>query len=139
MALTSRIANSVSEEVQARGLQYFRKGAVKIHDGDEQFVDAIVTGSTEYEVTLERKRKSVKAWCTCPYCEDHFEPCKHIWATFLAAQERGFLRGSKGEDPTSLDLDEGLAGDYSDDEWGDDDWDDADEGFGAAGGFRVIP
>src|SRR5947209_12061951 len=93
MPLTTRISNQVPLEIQNRGRQYYRRKAVKIVDADETFVDATVTGSRDYDVTLERKKKSVKAWCTCPYCQDNLAVCKHIWATFLAAEERGYLRG----------------------------------------------
>jgi SNF2-related domain/Helicase conserved C-terminal domain/Bacterial SNF2 helicase associated/SWIM zinc finger len=120
--LTSRLASQVPQDTKNGGLQYYQKGAVTVLDGDQEFVDATVRGSrTDYDVTLERKKKSIKAWCSCPYCDGTLQPCKHIWAAVLAAEARGWLRGSAGIDPTSLAVDQRLGGDYYDDE---DDWDD---------------
>jgi superfamily II DNA or RNA helicase len=119
MTLTKWIASHVSQDTQERGRQYFRKGAVTIVEGDEQFVYATVQGGSLYDVTIERTKKAIKAWCTCPYCDDHFLPCKHIWATLLAAETKGYLLGSTGEAPRSLRVDELLEADDDDE----DDWD----------------
>jgi superfamily II DNA or RNA helicase len=110
MAFTTTVGRDVASDVRSRGERYFRSGRVSVQSDDEKSVIAIVRGTSDYEVILERNRRSIKAWCSCPYCEDRYMPCKHIWATLLAADARGGLRGPNGDAPTHLKLDEGLAG-----------------------------
>src|SRR5438874_2276426 len=96
MALTKQVSGEVASDVQRRGRQYYAKGAVSILDGDHWSVHALVQGTEQYHVNLTRGKKRLKIWCTCPYYCDRAEPCKHIWATVLAAEARGFLSGSGG-------------------------------------------
>src|SRR4051812_43860738 len=105
MALTTELARQVPADVQSKGRDYYARGAVRIHRGNAREVEAIVQGGELYDVTLKRKGKSVHAWCSCPYCEDRGEPCKHIWATLLAAEARGDLRTKVNGTPRFLELD----------------------------------
>src|SRR4051812_49405839 len=109
MTLTSRLSSQVPFEVQDRGRDYFRRGAVAILEGDNFFVDATVQGSRSYDVALERTKKAIKAWCSCPYCDDHLAPCKHIWATLLAAEAQGHLGGTGTAELSTLKVDDSLA------------------------------
>lgn len=68
-------------------------------------MEATVSGTEEYEVVLRRDERTVWASCTCPYALDRDEVCKHIWATILAADEKGGLRGPRGGLPNDLLLD----------------------------------
>ena len=131
MALTTRVRNQVTNTVRERGHEYYRSGAVRIEEGDDRHVRAVVHDTDFYEVNLSRSRKTVRAWCTCPYCDENYLVCKHVWATLLAAEERGYL-GSTGDAPLYLEVDEKLSPEPLDDEgslgrggWDDeDDWDD---------------
>jgi superfamily II DNA or RNA helicase len=121
MVLTTQLSRQVAGAVQRRGRQYFASGAVQLLNGDTWSVRARVQGTEQYQVTLTRAKKYLKVWCTCPYYEDRGEPCKHIWATLLAAEERGFLAGGGRDERLRLVDDEnafraweasnGLAGD----------------------------
>ena len=94
MALTAQLSRQVASDVQQRGRQYYASGVVEILDGDEWWVRALVQGNEQYHVSLTFEKKSLKIWCSCPYYEDRGTPCKHIWATILAAEARGYLTGA---------------------------------------------
>jgi hypothetical protein len=64
---------------------------VKIHMGSPTEVGAMVQGSELYNVSLKWLDGKVKAGCDCPFFEEHGNLCKHIWATILEADERGYL------------------------------------------------
>ncbi len=53
----------------------------------------MVQGTRRYHVRIERADDSFEVECTCPYYEREIVTCKHIWATFLAAEEQGYLGG----------------------------------------------
>src|SRR5260221_14138026 len=117
MILTSRLYDQVSSRSRQRGIPYYRSGAVRILEGDANQVVATVHGTDTYEVTLERDDSSIIAACTCPYVEEHNRPCKHIWATLLSAEEKGYLQGDKGEPPTEIYVDLGDDGEFYEDEF----------------------
>ena len=71
-----------------------------------------------YDVTLSRERDAIEAWCSCPYSEEYFEPCKHIWATLLAAEAGGYLQGDGRRRVRQLTLSDPDDGDgLEDEEW----------------------
>ena len=93
MPLTPRqldfLRSSVHAGVVARSRSY--ASAVRIVSGDAVHVDALVQGTHEYDVFLTVEGTQLVACCTCPFFEDRFEPCKHIWAVVDAAVARGHL------------------------------------------------
>ena len=91
--LSANLTSLVSKRTRERGRDYFASRRVTVVEGDAWHVDATVRGSRSYDVKLSRERDAIEAWCSCPYCEDYFEPCKHIWATLLAAEAEGYLQG----------------------------------------------
>src|SRR2546425_1144702 len=99
MVVSTALFSEVASDVRTRGREYYASGAIQILHGNAHTVQATVQGSAEYDVTLERDRRYVQAWCSCPYCRDNYDPCKHIWATLLAAEVRGYLGGSKNSKP----------------------------------------
>jgi hypothetical protein len=86
-----------------------------------------VQGQNLYDVTLTRAAKAVQAWCTCPYCEENYTPCKHIWAVLLAAEARSYLSGSKSDAPRRLDVLEPEDYDWDDEDYPDREERDAEE------------
>jgi superfamily II DNA or RNA helicase len=102
--LAPALSRYVDGGVRDRGLSYFRAGTVTLSEGGPTAVAASVRGSERYRVTLDRAGGEILAWCTCPYCEDRFEPCKHIWATLLAADAKGYLQGNDRKPPRALDV-----------------------------------
>jgi len=110
MGISVALASHVSSPVRERGKTYFRSGAVSLGTVRPNDVAATVSGSDEYEVDLVVEGRTVHAWCTCPYISEYGAVCKHIWATVLAAEPRGFgasltgplrlvLEGDEDDDP----------------------------------------
>ena len=88
-SLADIVRQSFSKKARTRGDEYFKYGFVsRTHVANNVF-SATVSGTYEYKVrlTLDRERLTVK--CTCPYFLDVVLPCKHIWASVLAADEEG--------------------------------------------------
>jgi len=108
MALTSAqlksLQASVSRKVLARALDYI-PGAVRILEGDEARVLALVSGGAAYEVVLRVDLGDLLADCTCPYVSDRIEICKHIWAAIVVATNAGHLAALRAERSPALLLD----------------------------------
>src|SRR3970282_1601178 len=90
--LTEQIADEVGRLSQERGRQYYIRGAVKKIDGDGTSVNAVVQGTMRYHVEIMSLDDFLDYSCSCPYFERDLEPCKHIWATCLAAEQKGYLK-----------------------------------------------
>jgi superfamily II DNA or RNA helicase len=101
MTLASSLAPFVESRIRGRGREYFARGMVSLLSCGPVAVEAMVLGSEEYDVTLVREGQDLEAFCSCPYV-DRGEPCKHIWATILAAEEANGLIGPRGEGPVRL-------------------------------------
>jgi len=106
--ITDQIADEAASTVQRNGRAYFASGAVRRIDGDNQAVSATVQGSMRYEVEISFYDDFLEYSCSCPFFERDSEPCKHIWATALAAEKRGYLQDAlrSGEDDWVEDDDE---------------------------------
>ena len=92
--LTEELSDEIGRLSQQRGRQYFLSGAVKRIDGDGLSISAVVQGTIQYDVTISSVDGFLDYSCTCPYFERDFEPCKHIWAACLAAEQKGYLKGA---------------------------------------------
>ena len=75
-----------------KGRNYFRSGAVEIHEASADRVEATVKGGGRYWVALDLDvdLQAVVASCTCPHYDDG-NLCKHIWASLEAAEAEGHL------------------------------------------------
>jgi hypothetical protein len=91
--LTEQISEEVGRLTQERGRDYFNRGAVERIEGDRTSARAVVKGTLRYDVEITSIDEFMDYSCTCPFFERDLEPCKHIWATVLAAEQRGYLRG----------------------------------------------
>ena len=101
MSLASTLTPFINSKVRKRGVHYFNAGRVRLISCDPKMAQAIVDGSGPYPVSLFRKGEVLQASCACPFAE-RGEACKHIWATLLAADVRGGLRGQDGTLPERL-------------------------------------
>src|SRR5689334_24473350 len=90
--LTQQIADEVGRLTQERGRQYFLRGAVENIEGDNLSITAVVRGTMRYHVQIKNLDEFIDYSCSCPYFERDFEPCKHIWAAALKAEQQGYLR-----------------------------------------------
>ncbi|MFO0847136.1 MAG: DEAD/DEAH box helicase [Gemmataceae bacterium] len=113
MSLSAALSAFVSPTIRARGRAYFRDRAVTLDRVGPAAVSATVHGSDTYDVDLSLTGQTVTASCTCPYVDQYDEPCKHIWATVLAAEPRGFAAAAAATDrPIRFVLDGHSDGDF---------------------------
>lgn len=103
MPLTTYLSRYVDNKIRHRGASYYRDGAVEIIHGNQYEMEATVFGTDAYDVELYRQKDTVHASCTCPYFEGG-GICKHIWASLLAAEKKGYLRGKSNSDPFNLEI-----------------------------------
>ena len=90
MKLASVLSPEFPGDVRARGASYYRLGAVRICKGDATHVLAGVRGSRVYNVAIQWSGGLLSLACDCPYFDDA-GPCKHLWATILAADDRNYF------------------------------------------------
>jgi hypothetical protein len=121
MSLSTALASQVTGEIRDRGRQYYHSGAVTIRSATPTAVVAAVRGTGRYSVDLALDGRTVFASCTCPYVDEFGNICKHIWATILAAEQRGFAAREAASGSLQLVLDQ--PDDYDDDGY-DDGYDD---------------
>ncbi len=79
-------------EVQGKGEDYARGGAVTIVEGDGDGVRAVVKGTQRYDVRFVSDGDGLLASCSCPHYAGG-TPCKHLWAVARVATEQGYLDG----------------------------------------------
>lgn len=126
MSLTTKLAYDFDDQIRKRGQAYYSSNTVKILEGNNRSVWATVQGGQKYHVHLMRTKKTIKAGCTCPYFQDNLDYCKHIWATLLAADQRGFLDGDGSTGQLEMRADENYIYDdgMDDDDYDEGEWDD---------------
>src|SRR6266481_2169697 len=91
MKLSAKLADDFTVNARTRGQQYYWRNQVNIEEGSEQSLTARVRGSRIYNVSLDLdKGDTLLATCDCPYFDSE-GACKHLWATILAAEARGYL------------------------------------------------
>jgi len=120
MPFADRCSLEFEPQVQSRGRRYFHERRVRLRSADGETVRAAVAGSSgDYEVLLDwsdARSGIIESSCTCPYFEDR-GPCKHIWATMLAADAGGLgpRAGSRNLSVLTPEPDEGDLDDEADD------------------------
>lgn len=75
------IRNLCTDPVFERGQKYRNEGRIQRIERFDDVVTAVVQGSSQYDVTVEREEKTIDARCTCPY--DGAGECKHVVAVLL--------------------------------------------------------
>ena len=102
MTVTDRLIEQISPNVRKRGATYFNTRRVTVYSAGPTEVTAAVRGSSLYDVNLELSRGTILAYCSCPY--GGF--CKHIWATLLAAEPKGFAQRAAQLGPLKFEFDD---------------------------------
>lgn len=90
--------------VRKRGQQYYWQGRVRLKHATNTRVEATVSGSQAYQVTLEWQGHRLDGKCTCPFA-DSDGPCKHMWATILKADAGNHLSAAGWVSQVSLNTD----------------------------------
>jgi len=89
--LSTLLAPKFTRNVRHRGEEYYWRDQVRIERASETELHARVRGSQTYDVELKFRDGILSVWCDCPYFVDNGVPCKHLWATILAAEAQGGL------------------------------------------------
>ena len=89
--LSTRLAPQFTRNVRHRGEEYYWRDQVRIERASETELHARVRGSRTYDVELNFRDGILSVWCDCPHFVDNGVPCKHLWATILAAEAQGGL------------------------------------------------
>jgi superfamily II DNA or RNA helicase len=107
MKLSAFLTPQFNNGSRERGVKYYHSGFVTIQYGDAAEVQAEVRGpDSRYDVEIDIDDDHVvDLWCDCPYFESN-GPCKHLWATLLAAEAAGHLTKpvERLADPEEYDL-----------------------------------
>lgn len=112
MTLSARLVSHFSKKIRERGENVDYDGLVTVKNGSEVEVAAFVQGSYLYEVGLVWEQGALDGWCECRYFEDTGS-CKHLWATILAAEAKGYLSAAAADDGVV------FFDDYGDDHYAD--------------------
>jgi superfamily II DNA or RNA helicase len=107
------------EKVRQRGAMYFVSDAVDIRKKSPDEILAYVRGGSEYVTGIRSDGKRLTLSCECPYFLSE-GPCKHLWATILAAERMGILAAMPGFNKIRLDQHQGDDLDGEDDVDGED-------------------
>jgi hypothetical protein len=91
MALTQKFAQEFSHTAQAEGEKIFHHGDVRFDERMPDSIEATVTVGQQFGVFLGREKGLVRYACDCPHYASTASPCKHIWATLLAAEAQDYL------------------------------------------------
>jgi superfamily II DNA or RNA helicase/uncharacterized Zn finger protein len=120
MKLSQIVSGDFSSTIRQRGNSYYRAGKVKIVEGNDEVVRAVVRGSGAYKVVLTREEDIIEASCTCPYADNYGDLCKHVWAVILSCDNSGYLNAGEMNRDLSVVL-AGLEDDEDDEEYDDED------------------
>ena len=89
--LSARLEPQFTRNVRHRGQEYYWRNQVRIERTSGTELHARVRGSQTYDVELNFRDGILSVWCDCPFFVDNGVPCKHLWATILAAEAQGGL------------------------------------------------
>lgn len=109
MSLSTKLADNFDAATRNGGSNYFFQGRVYMRGGSGRHAEARVRGHQSYEVTLEWQNGVLFAACDCLYY-DSVGPCKHLWATILAADRHGYLSAAASAPRITLDWESDDAG-----------------------------
>jgi hypothetical protein len=88
--LSAKLTSVFSRTVRERGHRYYWQDVVKIGHAAPNQLTASVQGSEKYQIRMELQGNLLRLSCTCPYFASE-GPCKHLWATILMAEAKGYL------------------------------------------------
>ena len=98
MQLARKLSGDFSVGTRQRGQDYYWQSCVTIQYGSADVVDARVQGTRAYNVRLVWEDGFLDASCDCAYFDSE-GACKHVWATILSADSRGYLSAVSARNP----------------------------------------
>src|SRR5438874_72536 len=92
MSLVTRLAPEVSTDARAEGERLLAAGGARIDLHEPGWIEATVRQNTRpYPVYLSREKGVVRYSCDCNDYRTTLDPCRHVWAALLKAQQQGYL------------------------------------------------
>lgn len=85
------ITRQFSDPSRVRGEAIARSGAVRSLQVSEQAAAALVTGTADYQVTIEVHHRTASLGCSCPHAASGAF-CKHVWATLVLLESETTAR-----------------------------------------------
>jgi superfamily II DNA or RNA helicase len=99
LASLRQLKKHFSSAVRSRGNQYVVDDLVQDVEVVDHTITSTVRGSNLYDIEVRFTADGETQYvCSCPFSNAHDEPCKHVWATLLVADERGLLHAMPDED-----------------------------------------
>ncbi|MEM7165068.1 MAG: SNF2-related protein, partial [Planctomycetota bacterium] len=86
MSLVERLQAQYSPLLQDRGAHYIQDGRVKLKRADVKGIEAEVSCTRSFHVTLDLTTPELTAHCDCSYFGGA-GVCKHVWAVILASED----------------------------------------------------
>ncbi|OGV60970.1 MAG: hypothetical protein A2283_09975 [Lentisphaerae bacterium RIFOXYA12_FULL_48_11] len=116
MSLAEKLSTQVDAGVRRRGHSYFLEKKVRLQDYGEDFLHALIKGTTRYNVTVDREPGRLLVNCDCPYFESG-ATCKHVWAVILTADAHHIIQPAPEEKSIHLvtDLENEFEPDFDED------------------------
>lgn len=71
-----------------RGEAFFRSNKVSFEKISSQCCEALVKGTEDFHVVLQKDGKELKANCSCPSLVSYQKDCQHIAAVLLAIYDK---------------------------------------------------
>src|ERR1700722_19119400 len=103
MNLSKKLADEFEPSVRSRGVDYYLRRQVHLDGGSNTQAYAHVKGTRQYQTSLEWEDGTLYAICDCPFF-DSDGPCKHLWATILAAESHGHLADAASAPTVEMDF-----------------------------------
>ena len=115
-SLSEALAREFSARTRMKGDEYVATNRIRVDASTATTLTATAIGTRPYRVSIERRgdegRVSFVASCDCPFCQQEFTPCKHLWAALRIADSEGHLGSREGTPRTAILLLEGVDQDY---------------------------
>ena len=93
MTLAELLESRFRGDIRFRGEAYLKAERVAITHVSEDSLFGSVRDGAEYHTQLARKNGDLKLLCSCAEETGRKSPCKHLWATVLAADSTGCVSG----------------------------------------------
>ncbi len=92
-AVAERFVQYFTARCRHSGNLAFKAGRIVLATANSEEVVANVFDNPECRVRLRLEKGRLIAGCTCDHYDQTGTPCKHVWATLLAAEAEGALNG----------------------------------------------
>jgi hypothetical protein len=94
VTLAELLESKFRGDIRFRGEAYLKAERVQITRVTPNHVFGAVRDGVEYQTQLTREDAGLKMYCNCATGNQPEVACKHLWATILAVDERGFVSGT---------------------------------------------